>query len=222
MKFFKRVLAILLSLTLILSVVGCSSKKEDTKSTDTTDTKPTSGAAADDGTASDNTEITTIKISYPVLVVVPSVDGTKLVQDSINAYLEQKGENVRIELEPIDGPNYANQVDMALASGEGVDIYCPLFGLSAAIATNQILPLNDYLDNELKDTVALMGEEWLKPSTANGNVYAIPCYKGVILEPYFICRKDIVDELGFDINSIQSVKDIEPLLSLPASLRSKN
>ncbi len=212
MKKSKRVLAIFLSLMLILSLVGCSSKKDDTKPTDSSATAPTEKAAEDNNTVADSTEITTVKISYPVLVVVPSVDGTKQVQDSINAYLEQKGENVRVELEPIDGPNYANQVDMALASGEGIDIYCPFSGLSTAIATNQILPLNDYLDNELKDTIALMGEEWLKPSTANGNVYAIPCYKGVILEPYFICRKDIVDELGFDINSINSVKDIEPLL----------
>ena len=213
MKNLKKILAVLLALTMILSVVGCSSKKEETKPTET-GAKPTGVAAADNSSAPESTEITTVKISYPVLVVVPSVEGTKLVEDSINSYLEQKGENVRVELEPIDGPNYANQVDMALASGEGIDIYCPLGSLSTAIATNQILPLNDYLDNELKDTVALMGEEWLKPSTHNGNVYAIPCYKGVILEPYFIARKDIVDELGFDINSINSVKDLEPLLTM--------
>lgn len=207
MKNFKRVLAVVLSLMMIVSLAGCSTKKDNKPS----ENKPTNGAVDNTGTP-ESTEITTVKISYPVLVVVPSIDGTKLVQDSINSYLEQKGENVRVELEPIDGPNYANQVDMSLASGEGVDIYCPLTGLNAAIASKQILPLDDYLDNELKDTVALMGKEWLKPSTSNGSVYAIPCYKGVILEPYFICRKDIVDELGFDINSIKSVKDIEPLL----------
>lgn len=215
MKKFKKIISVLLTYVLVFSLAGCSQKKDESQSNETA---PTSAAEATtdnatDSTSSESTEITTIKISYPTIVVVPSKEGTKLVQDSINAYLEKNGENVRLELEPVDVSTYGDQMDMALASGEGVDIYCPFTGLTAAIATNQVLPLNDYLDNELKDTVSLMGEEWLKPSTYNGNVYAIPCYKGVVLEPYFICRKDIVDELGFDMDSIKSVKDIEPLLA---------
>ncbi len=204
---FKRFLSVLLALILVLSLAGCSGGKKEGQSD-----KATPTSAANTGGSAADTEITTVKISYPVIMVVPSADGTKQVQDSINSYLEQKGEDVRVTLEPIDVSTYGNQLDMALAGGEGVDIYCPFTGLTEAIATNQVVPLNDYLDKELKDTVALMGEEWLKPSTYNGNVYAIPCYKGVVLEPYFICRKDIVDELGFDMDSIQSVKDIEPLL----------
>jgi len=211
MKKFQKLIALLLTFVLVFSLVGCSGKKDDTKSNDATPTGTT--AETSDNATPVSTEITTIKVSYPVIVVVPNAEGTKQVQDSINSYLEQKGENVRLELEPVDVSTYGDQMDMALASGEGVDIYCPFTGLTAAIATNQVVPLNDYLDNELKDTVSLMGEEWLKPSTYNGNVYAIPCYKGVVLEPYFICRKDIVDELGFDINSINSVKDLEPLLT---------
>jgi putative aldouronate transport system substrate-binding protein len=210
MKNFKRLIAILITFVLVFSLAGCSGKKNESPSNETT---PTGVAdTATDITTPESTEITTIKISYPVIVVVPSEEGTKQVQDAVNDYLEKKGENVRVDLEPVDVSTYGDQMDMALASGEGVDIYCPFTGLTAAIATNQVLPLNDYLDNELKDTVSLMGEEWLKPSTYNGNVYAIPCYKGVVLEPYFICRKDIVDELGFDMDSIKSVKDIEPLL----------
>lgn len=208
MKNFKRFMAMFLVFVMIFSVGGCAGKKENTPSKETA----SSGTGTTD-TPGASTEITTIKLSYPVIMVVPSKEGTKLVEDSINSYLEQKGENVRVKLEPSDVSTYNDQMDMALASGEEVDIYCPFTGLSTAIATNRVLPLNDYLGTELKDTVDIMGEEWLKPSTYNGNVYAIPCYKGVVLEPYFICRKDIVDELGFDMNSINTVKDIEPLLT---------
>ncbi len=176
-------------------------------------TEAASSGSTTASTSNEN-EITTVKISYPVIMVVPSEEGTLQVQNAINDYLEGKGEDVRIELEAVDVSTYNDQMDMALAGGEGVDIYCPFTGLAAAIATNQVVPLNNYLENELKDTIALMGEEWLKPSTYNGNVYAIPCYKGVILEPYFICRKDIADALNFDMDSIKSVKDIEPLLTL--------
>jgi len=212
MKKFKRLVSILLTFVLAFSLVGCAGKKDENKSNEVAPTVA-AGTASDATTAPESTEITTVKLSYPVIVVVPSADGTNQVEASINDYLEKKGENVRIELDPIDISTYGDQMDMALASGEGVDIYCPFTGLTAAIATNQVLPLNDYLDNELKDTVALMGEEWLKPSTYNGNVYAIPCYKGVIMDSYFICRKDIVDALGFDMDSIKSVKDLEPLLT---------
>lgn len=206
----KRMISIVLTIVLVLSFVGCAGKKDENQKQETPVSTKTADTTKED---TKSTEITTIKLSYPVIMVVPSPDGTKQVEDSINSYLEQKGENVRLQLEPVDVANYSNQMDMALAGGEGVDIYCPFTGLTAAIATNQVLPLNDYLDNELKSTVSLMGEEWLKPSTYNRNVYAIPCYKGVVLEPYFICRKDIVDKLGFDMDSIKSVKDLEPLLT---------
>lgn len=212
MKSLKKALSILLVFVFVFSLVGCSGKKKS--DTESTDAKTTGAAASttDAAKPASSGEVTTVKFSYPVLTVVPSEAGTKAVEDSINSYLEKKGEDVRIKLDPIDGVNYVNQMQLALSSGEGVDIFCPLTGLSTAVASNQVLPLNDYLGSELKDTVAVMGDKWLKPSTYGDKVYAIPCYKGVVLEPYFIFRKDITDKLGFDVKTIKSVKDIEPLL----------
>ena len=40
------------------------------------------------------------------------------MEEALNAYLEEQGENVRIDLDPIDGNNYMTQVDMALMGGE--------------------------------------------------------------------------------------------------------
>ena len=45
------------------------------------------------------------------------------------------------------------QVDMALMGGEKIDIYLPLDGLGKAVSSNKVISLNDYLDNELKETV---------------------------------------------------------------------
>lgn len=101
--------------------------------------------------------MTTVKISYPVLSVVPSEEGTKQVEDSINQYLEEKGEDVRIDLDPIDGNSYTTQVDMQIVSGDDIDIYLPMDGLNMAVQNNKVLPLDDYLDNELAGAVEVMG-----------------------------------------------------------------
>lgn len=154
----------------------------------------------------------TVKISYPCLVYQPSEDGTKQVEDALNSYLEEQGEDVRIDLDPVDGSNYTTQVDMALMGGEKMDIYLPLDGLGLAVSVNKVLPLNDYLDNELKDTVDTIGEDYLIPSTYDGNVYGIQTYRGNVMYYYWICDKEIFDATGFSEEDIKSIRDLDPVL----------
>ena len=40
----------------------------------------------------------TVKISFPSLVYQPSEEGVQQVEEALNAYLEEQGENVRIDL----------------------------------------------------------------------------------------------------------------------------
>ena len=129
-------------------------------------------------------EITTIRVSYPALVVVPSEEGTVEAENAINAYLEEKGESVRIDLDPIDGNNYTTQVDMAIVGGESIGLYCPLTGLDAAVQTNKLLPLDEYLDDELAGAIEVMGADFKKNCEFNGKTYALPCYKGSVPVSY--------------------------------------
>ncbi len=196
------------SLTTLLS--GCGGNSQDSSGENTNNTSQNTAQSQDISSSSD---VTTVKISYPVLSVVPSEEGTKQVEDSINQYLEEKGEDVRIDLDPIDGNSYTTQVDMQIVSGDDIDIYLPMDGLNMAVQNNKVLPLDDYLDNELAGAVEVMGEEFLGNCIYGGQTYGIPCYKGNVLIYYWVCRKDVFDNLGIDRASITNVRDLDEVLA---------
>lgn len=209
----QRILALFLSAAMMLSMAACGSS--DTQVTESTvqSNGNSEESAGTDGQNADNGEVTTVKISYPCLVVVPSEEGTKLVEESINQYLEEKGENVRIDLDPVDGNNYTTQVDMQIVSGESVDIYLPMTGLDAAVQSNKVVQLDDYLNNELSGALEVMGEDFIKNCVFDGKTYGIPCYKGSVLLYYWVCDKEVFDSLGIDRTEIKNVRDLEPVLA---------
>lgn len=205
----KRLLAWVLGTLMALSLAGCSGGKDTAGTTG-------GGTAAVDTTAGGNEagdEISTIKISYPCLVVTPTEEGTAEAENAINKYLEEIGEKVRIDLDPIDGNNYSTQVDMQIIGGENIDIYCPLTGMDAAVQTNKLLALDDYLNDELAGAIEVMGEDFKKNCEFNGKTYALPCYKGSVLVYYWVCPKEIFDTLGIDRASIKNVRDLDPVLA---------
>ncbi len=153
-----------------------------------------------------------VKISYPVLVVVPTEEGTVKVEEAINEYLDSIGETFHVDLDPIDGNNYANTIDMSLLGSTPMDIICPFSGLQAAINGKKIIPLNDYLDNELAEAVEIVGEDYLKPGTVDGKSYAIPCYKGQVLIYYWNVRKDLFDAAGLDPNAEYDIEALTEAL----------
>ena len=145
---------------------------------------------------------------------MPSKEGTKQVQDALNEYLASLGRGYTVSFDEfLDLSSHMSGIDMALASGEDLGIVLTDYRTGNMVSSNQLLPLDDYLQNELKDTCELLGEEWLEAGTYNGSVYAIPVYKGVVGQTYLIYRSDIVDEIGYDVSSIQKLSDVEGLLA---------
>ena len=202
----KKVMALCLSTIMVLTMAACG--KDGGNISTVESSNEVESMAVTGG------EVTSVKISYPTLVVQPSEEGTKDVQDAINKYLEDKGEDVRVELEPISASNYSTQTDMAIVGGEEVDVYCPLDGLDEAVNSNKIIPLDDYLDNELAGALSVMGEEFKKNCEFNGKTYALPCYKGSVLVYYWVCNKEVFDSLGIERDSVTDIRDLSPILGM--------
>ena len=189
----KKLIALVLAVVMVIGMTAC-----------------TSSNSADGNSSSGEKPV--IKISYPVLVAVPTEEGTVKVEEAMNAYLDEKGESFHVDLEPIDGMNYANTIDMALLGSTPMDIICPFSGLAQAINENKVIPLNPYLDNELKPTVDLMGKDFLTYSTVGDNTYALPAYKGMVLYYYWVVRQDAADAAGIDPNGTYTLSDITELM----------
>lgn len=205
----KKLLSLLLTATMLLTLVACTGQDQSQSSVGSTSVSKEGTSQASEG----NGEKVTVKLSYPVLAVVPTEEGTVAVEEEINKYLDSIGETFHVDLDPIDGNNYANTVDMTLLGNTSMDVFCPFSGLGNAINENKVIALNDYLDNELAGAVEVMGEEYLTSSTVDGNVYAIPCYKGQVLIDYWCVRRDIFDQAGLDPNATYDLEAINDALA---------
>ena len=94
----KKMLALLLALAMVLGMAACGgSQQADTPAAGTT-------AAAATG------EKPVVKFSYPVLFVTPTEEGTAHVEDALNAYLDSIGESFHVDLDPVEGFSYANNM----------------------------------------------------------------------------------------------------------------
>ncbi|GHV27759.1 hypothetical protein FACS18948_5670 [Clostridia bacterium] len=154
----------------------------------------------------------TIVLSYPVMVIIPPVEGVLKVEEELNRYLEEKGVNINVKLNPTDVANYATTIDMMLLANEQVDLFCPL-QLQQSINSNQLLSLNPYIDNELKGAVDIFGRNYLAPFSVNDETYAIPCYKGNVILYNWVVRKDAFEAAGLTVGDIKNVDDITPALA---------
>lgn len=212
----KRVLAAAMAALTAGSLAACGS---GASGTDAAATEPAQEAvqaeeAAEDGAVQETApawdKASKVTLYYPVYFNMPSDAGIASVEEDLNKYLEPTY-GVELELHPLDMFQYTDQINLVLSSGDQVDVFMPIAGLSSYVSKGQILPMDDYAA-ELKPAMDLMGEDFMKSSYMNGQLYSLPVYKANTFQWYFVCRKDLAEETGFDLSSVKSIADLEPLL----------
>lgn len=207
MKQMKKTLALLIACTLIFSLfAGCSSKETAKPVTDASST-PTVAA-----------EVPTIKLTIPTLYSVPSTENTEATAKVLNEYLDSKGYQFHVALEIMGPMDYFTQPFMALAGGEEMDVWMPFDGSDQALLNcvnnGYLLPIDEYLDKELADTMALDSIDKLMPiCTLNGVTYQIPAMKGFTLAYSFLYNKEIAAELNLDMDSVKTISDLDAIFA---------
>ncbi|MBQ6222579.1 MAG: ABC transporter substrate-binding protein [Solobacterium sp.] len=191
----KKLNSILLSLLLVVSMVGCGSKPKE-----------------------EAHEPSIITLDMSTLFIVPSLDATQKVEDVINDYLKntlhEEGYKIHLVITAIG--DYFQKIPMELASGgdESPDLV-QVFSMADWVNQGYIIPLDDYLDNELKPTVDLIGNI-IGSGKMSGHTYMIPRYFGTVLDWKFIYNKELVDASGVDVTQ---AKDIDSLGDVLAELK---
>lgn len=212
----KKYLALFLAALLALStLIGCTSKPAETEAPAADTQKAAESTKAEDKTADTTAapatdapetdapeteapktdapeteapsgEIPVVKLSYACIVITPSPESVDLVEENINKYLDEIELGIHVDLDLLDGTNYSTQIDNAAIAGEDLDIIM-LQDLSAAVNSNKLIPLDEYLDNELAGTVQTIGKEALAGCTFGGKVMSIPRYCTDVLTYYWVC-----------------------------------
>ena len=200
-KMKKRVVrSILTLLAACACMTGCGSKSE-----------PEASKSESVGTQTETekpAEADKIVFAYMTQNNIPEADQLKRIQDLINDYTIDKI-NTEVELVLFSNADYMNQVNLMLASGEQVDIFRAQ-GTSHLpyIQDGTALDITDYLDDELKETVDVIYDNFLKPTTVNGRTYGILGMGSNYVPGGFTYRTDIVEELGIDMSAVHSPEDL--------------
>lgn len=200
----KKLVAAFLSMAMLVSMLaGCGAASSDTQDTQDSTAQSTAGTG----------DVPVLKVTFPTLYNVPSTERQQEVSGVINDYLDENGYEFHVSLEIVGPGDYATQSAMALAAGEEIDVFMPFDGTANAVpnmvSNGYLLELDEYLDEELKDTLAILELQKLLPfGRSGGKTYAIPAAKGFTLAYCFLYNKDIAEELGIDMSQVDSLEDL--------------
>ena len=155
-----------------------------------------------------------VRLTRASFNIVPDSEQVKKVEDAINAYIADKI-NVEIRLTDISSGEYTDKVNMSLAAHE-IDLLWTA-SWEAVIGTNDLVPNNAVYDiTDLLPGTALyasMDEGQWDATKYNGRIYYIPVYKDNVEGYDFMFRKDLVDKYGWDVTTVKTLADLEPMLA---------
>ena len=224
----KKALSVIMVAAMTMSMLaGCGSSSTTTETT--TDTEATETSEGTEATESaettesaDTTEATetasgdAVNINlYRCTFNLANPDGEQVqkVQDAINAYIADKI-NVQITLTDIGSGEYTDKANLALANNEINLLWTASW--ESTIGTNDLVPANAVYDiTDLlpgTDLYNSMDESQWEATKYDGKNYFIPVYKDNVEGYDFMFRQDLIDEYGWDITSVKTLADLEPML----------
>lgn len=185
---------------------------ETTENTEAEDTAEKANESNEDTAANDTGDTPTLV--YYNIGAEPARH-TEVVT-AINEYLDSQNAGYHIDTVYYDWGDYQQKLQLAVNSGEDWDLAFTAnwAGPYKTLADqNALLDLSDYLDNELKDAVALIDERMIEGSKINGPLYGLPAaYPGVVAANQFVWNKEYVDKYEIPYKDVKNTTDLEQYL----------
>lgn len=188
----KKIIALLLTLALCFSLVACSGNKNTAADKDSATTENTKEYQQTE-------EMQNIVFAMPVNKVV---DGIKQVEDEINKITESKI-NVHVTLEPITFADYSTQIGLMMSGGDQIDLITMVGTFSQLLAKNQLMPMDSYLDTYGSGAKEALGEKFMKATTVNNSVYALPTLNGKAASLSIVIEKDLLDKNNISLSNLK-------------------
>ena len=96
-----------------------------------------------------------------------------------------------------------------MSGGEQIDIVSWIGTYSSLIAKKQLMPMTDLIDQYGADAKEVLGEEFLKSTTSNGDLYGLPVNNGKAAVLNLVIRKDLVEELNLPVDQLTQAADFD-------------
>lgn len=143
-------------------------------------------------------------------------EDTGEVVEAINEYLDKSDAGYHLNLQFFDWGEYEQRLKLASNAGDDWDIAFtanwsgPYKNLVEKGAFADITDLIDEKGQAIKDSLS---EDVLKGASIEGRLYGAPAAaKNVVPGNYFVWNKAYVDKYKIDIESVKTIKDLEPYL----------
>ena len=222
----KKVCSILLSITVgSVLIAGCGS----TSSNSASSTAPTADASDAEATETSETNIETTEAAtdeepYEVRMLVPIPNETPSdaamtkVTQAIND-LTIPALNMTLDFEVVPFSTYTDQVNLALSSGEKLDIlaapsaYCPTW-----VNSGYLNDMTELLDQYGQDILSSYASEAVATSPqVNGFIYGVPVHKEDCMQTTWFARTDLIEKYNIDTSQIHSIADIDKIYETVAA-----
>lgn len=193
----KRIFLLLLSTFLIIITAACSGGNNE----------QTSGKSNDSGSK----KLAELTFYYPLPEIPKDI---KTVEAEINKLTEEKI-NAKIHLKPQTFNDYTQKMNTILAAGGDADIIWTSnwnFDYVTNQARGAFLPLDDLIQKHAPQVQKDLPEYIMDATRINGAVYGVPNYQIVTQQVGFFIQNRFAEKYQFDMSTVKSIKDIEPLL----------
>ncbi|MDP4097324.1 ABC transporter substrate-binding protein [Paenibacillus sp. P96] len=186
------VLASLMSLVLVLSACG-------------------GGGGSDSGADGSSGEKPVELIWYTIGTPQKDVDR---VMEEVSKYTQEKI-NATVTMKMVDWGDYAQKMQVNVASGEPMDI---LFTSSGGFDYVQnarkgaFLELDELLEQHGKELTQVLDPAFLNGSKVDGHNYGIPANKELPQQEVWRFNKTLLDKYNLDISNVRTLDSLEPLL----------
>ncbi|MBB3111348.1 putative aldouronate transport system substrate-binding protein [Paenibacillus phyllosphaerae] len=156
--------------------------------------------------------------TYEVVMTYPAfgdVTDVQAVQDAISAITAEKV-GATVKLVPVNGSNYANQLNLMLSGSEKLDLaYTSVwFGFESQVSRGQLLPMDEPLAASGKGILETVPEATAEAGKIKGETYGIPSMKAWALSPSLVMRKDLLDKHGIDTTGLKTWSDADSVLQV--------
>ena len=215
LKTLKRMGALMLAaMLLVVALVACgdgtASSGGNNSTADNSGAESTGGNNEDGSTPdnADNGEVVKLRVWGFTNSSSPDVDK---VAEAISELTREK---IGVEIELVRSGD-GEKLNLALTSGEQLDLvnfHAYSGGLAALVSTGYAAPLDDLIAQYGQEIMDVVPADYMECAKIGGVTYMIPNLKDTARAAGIAMRKDVLDQLGIDPDTIKTWDDVHDVL----------
>ena len=143
-----------------------------------------------------------VTFAFMTMNALPTEEGRTTVEEAINVIAREKI-GVEVTLKIISLADYSSSVSRSLQGGEKIDIFETVYNFANCVGMEMGYDITDLIDEYGAGIKEVMDEDILNVCRVDGRLYAVPVNRPLANNAYFLCRQDILEELGLDLSTVQ-------------------